>query len=390
MSVTFDQEVENSIDFGYSAGEMQTALVNAKQTIVPHSADKSKAALIKALELELYAEECRVRTKVEEQLKLSKLAKVSQVVADYFRHTDTPLYFFNCTSPLDFAGTLLSLMLSRYRMVQIALLETLDVTSSTGTQALESIAETAMKFNTNGQKVHFFVDVPYMPHSQLLKNLMNPANGLLGMQPGRDTFQAIALEIFRADNDKNQTLRRSSLGAALGRRAALDARYSVAEPMAGIRPGPDGAKGGIKAQIAGQGYSLQEINSLARFGINCALRDDEFGDCIYWSNRSLLDNQDSAYSAASPVRLRLFVSAMFHRLVEVNVMQDGKRTNGSLEHTMAMVNKFLNRLIEEGWLKGGSAKVDYSRRTVRIQVNFQPTQVIDNVYLEFDEFEDEA
>ena len=356
-----------------------------------------RKTLLKALDGEMDKEADACWDGVAEVLETHEAARLAEKLRDYFRNTENLLHIYNDSNPLDCVGKVLESLDTQFRFAEIALDDVLDVDTSDGKQAADAISEQLAGYKKFGREAHIMVDVPYVPAGQLQRALTK--RPLLGKQVGRDANQAVALEVIKRIDDPKGVQRRTSLAAALGQRCALDELHGVAEPMAGVRPDQHGVKGDLGVDIAplpgreSVGYSEQERRQLARHGVNTAARDAEYGNCIMDANRSLLDGQASVYIFANTVRLRMAVSAMLHRLVSVHAYHDGRRTKGGLEQVMGLMNRFLNRLIETGWLTAGAATVDYSAMKVRVNVHFKPTMPVNEIDITFTEdldYTDEA
>lgn len=258
------------------------------------------------------------------------------------------------------------------------------------------LGEMITKYGKRGISVNVISGLKDEPYEDMMKWLDKDGFSLLSSNPGQDAIATVAGKVYHMEFDPNNKLHHSPLGAMLGRQLFNDLCYGIGEPLAGLRPDENGAKGGLKnLAISPQPgkttpFDYDQRLQLIKRGVITLYAYDGVG-CIVGGNRSLEDGH-GIYIFRSTTRLRQAVSSVFHKCVEINVKNAGKREVGPLEKATHEMNKFLMELKSQGWLRGGIVTVDYEALKVRIKVYFEPVAPIDEVEIEFsdDPYEDEA
>ncbi|MBK8975165.1 MAG: hypothetical protein IPM29_04520 [Planctomycetes bacterium] len=367
------------------------ALVPSPAPIVsPTTAGQALALLRDVLRRTKQALRAKVRTKVEQVLAEHRVVRNGLVVHDYFGNTvaGVPITLHNAGKPREALGRVIDELGEDSKFQEIALLEDVDPELDPNdphappVHPVDDVCETIASRAERGVLAHVTATVRPRAYADAVREFMK--HPLLGSQPHRESVQVFIDRLVHKDRDRDEVTAHSPLGAVLGRRVHLDAYHHVAEPLDGDRGGIGVLRGVHIVRVPGRSREFLEEQraTLATFGINTLRRWTGVGNAVVVTNRSLREG-GSVYLWASTTRLRSFVQAVFHSTTEHEIRGAGKRAAGPLDAVAGKMNTFLGDLQAAGWIRCGKVSVDYADLKVRIKVEFEPCQCIDDIAIEF-------
>jgi hypothetical protein len=352
-------------DYG-SASQMKNAL----KQFTARLKDNKRKATVDAISTELES-----RSDVKDAL----------TVADTFRNlpAGTGVAVANLADPVAAVKAIVGKYGDDFKLSEIGLTKPLDPETQNpkAPRPVDEIADYIAKQAVKGIGIGVQACTRTGTYVELIdRNIDRP---LLSSGPGFDAVQAWCQWVYRADKDPNMATAHPVVGAAVGKRIALNARYGPGEPMAGHRNEGDGAKGGFDCGIVAQQYGEDDRNELAKWGINTVREWRTVGPVIGVCNRSLQAG-NGIYIYASTVRQRQQIQAAFHATAEHNIWHSGKRDDASLEKTLLAMKRMLDDIKARKYLEKGDVKIDRkSQKILLINVLCRPAEPVDRIELSY-------
>lgn len=403
MSKPTPEKTTTVFDDTKVALEVFLPATHATEDLPVTRATSARKFLTEAIDQLIEEEDKSVLRDVEEALAANPLVHHALAVWDAFETSEgAPMYIYNTNgrTPVEAVSEIVEFTGNEFN--QIALNTELNPVANDSNPDAEPFHPTAplgeliTKYGKRGISVNVVSGLKDESYEDMMKWLDKDGFSLLSSNPGLDALSVVAGEVYHLEFDPNNKLHHSPVGAMLGRQLFNDLYYGVGEPLAGLRPDENGAKGGLKnLAISPQSgkttpFDYDQRMQLIKRGV-ITLYAYNGVPCIVGGNRSLEDG-NGIYIFRSTTRLRQVVSSVFHKCVEINVLNAGKREAGPLEKAADEMNRFLTELKSQGWLRAGVVTVDYESMKVRIKVYFEPVAPIDEVEIEFSDepYEDEA